>query len=606
MRRVLLALGLLGGWSPAPAQSPPRPASPVPAFGEAIVVTASLADERERDLPVSVEVIDGEALAARQVTSVAEALATAAGLAVVRSGSPGQSTSLFVRGTESDHALVLWNGVPLNNPYFGGFNWAFLPTDGVDRVEVVRGPFSALYGGDAVGAVVQVISGSEPGGTVRLEGGEDAYRRLGASAALTGRRARFHAAGHLRRGGGPFANDEFDAEELAARGEWGAGPGLSVGLLGRWNDSRTGIPFSGGLPSPERRIAWRESQLALPVSLERGRWGLEGQLSYLAYDNAFRDPDDPFGFTAADTRSTGRRARAVGSRRFGDGWLAFGGELEVERVDDRSVFGTALDGEEQTTRAGFAQLHWRSGRLTVEAGLRRDSNDAYGGQTSPRLGLQVAVGQHTRVRVSYGESFRPPSIGELFFPFTGNPGLRPEVGRTVEAGVEHERGAWRAGLTLFEVRLDNLIDFDFASLRNVNLGRTRSRGAEARLGYRGRLAAITVAGTRLDAEDLATGLPLLRRPERSASATAFLYPGDWTVSLTALAVGERDDVDPATFGRQVNPGYVRLDLGGRWRAGERWAPYARLENLLDRDYAEALGFPAPGRTVVAGLEVNPW
>ena len=146
MRKVLVLIGILGGVVPVVAQVA-QPAL----YEEAIVVTASLDDERKSDLPAAVSVIESEEIEYRQSTEVASLLASLPAMTVVQSGSPGQVTSLFTRGTKSDQTLVLWNGVELNDPYFGGFNWAFMPTEGVGRVEAVRGPFSSLYGGDAVG-----------------------------------------------------------------------------------------------------------------------------------------------------------------------------------------------------------------------------------------------------------------------------------------------------------------------------------------------------------------------------------------------------------------------------------------------------------------------
>ncbi len=137
------------------------------------------------------------------------------------------------------------------------------------------------------------------------------------------------------------------------------------------------------------------------------------------------------------------------------------------------------------------------------------------------------------------------------------------------------------------------------------MGRARSRGIEATLAWQGARLEMRAAGTLLDAEDRDSGLDLLRRPRQSASVVLTARPGDaWTVSLTGVWVGERPDVDPATFGRVANPGYTRLDLAARWQLDGRLAPYARLENLADREYAEALGFPAPRRSLVGGLAVS--
>src|SRR6185436_11776907 len=202
--------------------------------------------------------------------------------------------------------------------YFGGVsNWQLLPTEGVARIEVVRGPFSALYGSNALGGVVQVFTGSRKGGTLRLEGGENGYGRAGLAAGGDAGPVRFDVTGHVRRGDGELENSSFDSEDLMARALWTLRPGMQLGLLGRGNDSDTGIPLSGGLPTPRRTIAWQEREVAVPFRADAGPWEVEAQLSRTAFDSAFRDPDSAFG-SASDTESEGLRGRAVVTWRTGD------------------------------------------------------------------------------------------------------------------------------------------------------------------------------------------------------------------------------------------------------------------------------------------------
>jgi vitamin B12 transporter len=233
--------------------------------------------------------------------------------------------------------------------------------------------------------------------------------------------------------------------------------------------------------------------------------------------------------------------------------------------------------------------------------VRRDDNDVYGGKTSFRGGAVVSLGHGNRLRASYGEAFRAPSLGELFFPGSGNPGLQPETGESFEVGVEHASGGWRLGLTGFENRQHNLIDFDFVNFRNINVGRTRSRGAEAEIGYRKGLFDARLNGTYLKAEDRETGLSLLRRPERSANLVLTANPGVWTFNVVGRYVGPRADVDPITFVRAENGSFTRFDLAARWHALPRVSPYARVENVADQEYDEVLGFPSPRRTWIGGV-----
>jgi vitamin B12 transporter len=601
MRHILLVAGVLGGGLPVLAFAQ----TAVPTFEETLVVSASLDSEDKEDVPASVTVVDAEELEARQVHSLAEAVSLVPGVTVAQAGGPGQQTSLFLRGAESDQALLLWNGIQLNNPYFGGVsNWQFIPTDGVERVEVVRGPFSALYGSNAVGGVVQVFTGTQQGGTLRLEGGENSYGRAGLAAGTDVGPVHFDVIGHVRRGDGELDNSFHDSEDLLVRSLWSVRPGMQLGLLVRGNDSESGIPLSGGQPTPRRTITWEEREVAVPFRAEAGRWEVEAQLSQTSFDSAFRDPDSAFS-SASDTESEGSRGRAVVTYRASDRfWVAAGSEVERLEVTDSSSFGTNLDGTRQRTWAAFGQASWDVGRFLLDLGLRRDDNDQYGGETSLRAGTVVDLGGGFRARASYGESFRAPSLGELFFPFFGNPDLQPETGETWEVGIEQERDGWRFALVGFETRQRNLIDSHPVTFTAVNIGRAESRGVEAELGVKRGIFSARLNGTRLETENLDTGLPLLRRPEESANLVLTVQPAAWTFNLETRYVGDRPDLDEATFTTRNNPSYFRVDLAGQWQATERFAPYARVENVADEEYEAVLGYPSPGRTWIGGLAVE--
>lgn len=609
MRRSLVLLaGFLGGGIPVFSQTPAPAIPPVPKFEETVVVSASLDSEDRADVPASVTVLDQEELEARQVDTLSEAISTVPGLTIPQAGPPGQQTSLFVRGAESEQTLLLWNGIPLNDPYFGGANWQLIPTDGAERIEVARGPFSALYGSNAVGGVVQVFTGSRQGGTFSAEAGEDGYYRGGLAAGTDLGRLRLDVTGSLRRGDGELENSFFDGEELVARGLWTLRPGVSLGLMARANDSETGIPIVGGQPNLKGDISWEERELAVPFRADLGTWEVEALLSQTRFDSAYRDPDDPFGFTASDTESEGLRGRTVLTwRRPGDGedlWIAVGSEAERLEVTNSSTFGSNLDGAHQRTWAVFGQGSWGRGPVRLDLGVRRDDNDVYGGETSLRSGVVLDAGAGVRLRASYGEAFRAPSLGELFYPFTGNPDLQPEDSESFELGIEREAGGWRVALTGFENRQRNLIDFDYVDFRNVNVGRARSRGVEGEVGFRRGIADVRWNATWLEAEDRITGLALLRRPERSSNLVLSVRPGDWTFNVEGRYVGERPDVDPITFGRAENPDYLRVDLAARWKALSWLAPYARLQNAAGEEYQEVLGYPAPGRTLIGGVAVD--
>lgn len=593
----LLLTALAGVAAPSPQQAP------TPTYEEEIIITAAAERAERTELPVSASVIDSEEIRRRQATEVFEVLRTVPGLDVVRSGSPGKVVSLFSRGAESNQSLVLWNGLPLNDPFFGGFDWAFMPTDGVGRVEVVRGPFSSLYGSDAMGGVVQVLSDRKQGGGARVEGGSDAYGRLGVAWGDDFGSARVDVAGHARQGDGAADNDFYDSEHLMGRVEWKVGADGTLGVVARQVQAEIGIPVASGVATPRRRQDSESFQLAVPFAIDLGRWAVEATLSRSDSELVFSDPESFFSLSATDTERL--RLRAVATYRPGsDFWVAGGTEWQEDEVSNRSNFGVNLTGSSRRDTALFAQLHKALGPVRLELGVRHDDDEFFGSQVSPRGGFVVDLGETVQLFASYGEGFRAPSLGELFFPFFGNPDLEAEESRSIEAGLRFNGKRWWAGMAYFDNDFENLIDTDPLTFTAVNIGRAETSGWEVELGYRRGLVEATANVTLLDAVDLETGLQLLRRAEEKASILVAVRPQDVVVQLIGRYVGERFDLDPVTFGRAMNEDYVVADLAVTWDASEYLSPFGRIGNLGDERYEEVVGFPAPGRTWALGLEVR--
>lgn len=600
MRPLWFALGILGGAIPSFAQQAPTATTTNPVFTDEVTVTGALRETGRRELPATIEVVAQADLEKRQIVEVQSALATVPGFSVAQSGTAGHTTSLFARGTNSNHTLMLWNGVPLNDPLDGRFDFAFLSVEGVERIEVVKGPYSALWG-SALGAVVNVLTASRPGLRLDLEAGPDAYRRGSVSGRRDFGRLSLEGSGHVRRGEGELRNDFFDSDEAALRLRWAAMPSLSTQVLLRSQDSATGIPFDGARATPRRQTAFSDRQVALPVDWTGRAWLLEGLLSLNERDLAFRDPDAFFS-PRSDSRAQGQRTRLVVTRERGSGWLAGGGEWGENRVDYDDGF-AVLERQRRASTAVFVQGHRRWGRFVLDAGVRRDQDETFGGHTSPRLGGVYSRGP-LRLRASYGEAFRAPSFVDLYYPFYGNPDLEPEVARSAELGISLQAAGFEFGLAAFQNRLRNLIQGAPPTFLAANVGRARTEGLEGSLRWRRGIYAIDSTLSLLEARDLDTGAALLRRPERTATVVASAAPGPVAFTLTAIWIGERGDVDPVTFARRSNPAYRRFDVAGSWRVNGWLAPRLRVENATDEQYEEVLGFAAPRRRLVAGVGLS--
>lgn len=594
---LVVFAALLGGVTAAVAAVAQDPAP----FADSITITATGESEKAAEVPATVDVVTAAEIADRQAVQAVDLLRTIPGLELVQAGSAGKATSLFSRGTNSSHTLVLWNGIELNDPYLGGFDWSTLSTDGVERVEVVRGPFSALYGSSALGGVVQLVTRRGGGdgthlGQAGLEGGSNDYLRGGVAGGGRFGALAVDLSGHLRRGEGEVANDHYDGEEANLALDGVLGDSATLGALVRWAASDVGIPYDyAGVPTLRREQAFETTSFAVPFAWTAERWHVDAQAATAATDLAVSDPDDPF---AASRAEAGRdQSRLVVRRSFGDDFEASaGGDWDSQEVRTRDAFGPGLSDESQSTWAAFGQLSWSPGALRVDAGVRRDDNDVFGAETSAKAGIAWAISDAWRLRATYGEAFRAPSLADLYYPGFSNPDLQPEESQSYELAVEGGSGGWRTMVALFENDLDNLIEFDFATFVPQNLGRARARGVEGSLALRRGLFDGRLTATWLDAENLDTGGPLLRRPEESASLVVFVRPGSFTVGGIARYVGDRTD-----FGDVALDAYSTLDLSLAWRFAERWEPFVRVDNVLDEEYEEAAGYPAPGLGFRAGI-----
>jgi vitamin B12 transporter len=607
---LIVMPGLLAAGGPAAS----LPAIPV--THQQIVVTASGVPELVSETPAAVTVLDSEEIERSAARDLGDLLRRVPGLTLARSGSPGKLASLFIRGGSSKQTLVLFDGVEVNNPFFSGYDFGHVSTAGIARVEVVRGPYSALYGSDAVSGVINVLTRQR--GTFAsadVQAGERGLRngRIGGA----GGRDRWRASGslELRTDEGFAPND--DLEQTSAVGEirWhGASAAWSAGVRARMNEYEIGIPRvvdaagSGFVPSLDRRERADELELALPFELAHGRTQWEVLVSRTERDDAFEDPLDPFARFWAETDVETNRAGATARIRFDRHTVVAGGEWESAAVDDASSYGTNLERRRRTGSGVFledrASVPAGAGVIEVSAGARYDRFDTFGGHVSPRAAVAFRAGRQ-KVRAGWGEAFRAPAIGELYFPFFGNPELEPERSKSWEIGWDGELDAGRLSLTLFSNDFDQLIVYDNVQNRFENAGAGIAEGvelgAETLLGPSLHLAA---SWTWLRTEEEETGLSFLRRPERSGSLSARWSAAAWSFGAAIVHVGERADLtDLFPWGRVTAGSYTTADLLVERRIGEV-VPYVKLENAVDETYEEVFGYPAPGRRALVGVRMR--
>jgi vitamin B12 transporter len=577
---------------------------------EEIVVTASALPERVDETPATVTVITREDIEDRAVRDVADVLREVPGLTVARIGSSGHQTSVFTRGANPAHTLVMWNGIEINTPFFGGYDWGQFSTSGVEQIEVVRGPYSALYGSDAMAGVINILTIPTHSGLVAsVEGGGQGLLNAQLSGAYVDGGVMLSGAFESRRDDGFADNDDFDQQSANVALRWTSASHLSIGLTGRYTTYDLGVPtnlnaaLDALVPSLLRRQDGNERQLAIPIEQTLGRFSYDVLLAENRREDTLDDPGDPFGPFSQNTESVTRRARLTTRTKTAIGTIVAGAEGENTTVDDVTNFGPNFLDKKRTERSLFVEDRYTraigSNRLELSGGFRYDDYETFGSETSPRIAAAWLAGR-TKLHAAYGEAFRAPTVGELYSPFGGNVDLQAERSRSVEAGLDRYFDRGVVSLTLFHDRYRDLITN--AGFVLANVGRARARGVE--LSTQGRITPNVNGGltyTYLDTEQLDSGLQLLRRPKHSGSAFLSVRHGITELNVTLLRTGVRQDILPVLpFTRTTNDAHTTIDANVQLDLG-RFTPYVKIENVTDVEYEEVRGYVSPSRRAVVGV-----
>ncbi len=467
---------------PAQAQYPlDQPGQPTPSFSDEVTVTATGVETAVDEAPTAVTVVTRDEMDDAQSGSVAAMLRRVPGVTVVGSGDDGKLTSVFTRGTNSNQTLVMLDGVRLNSPFFGGFDWSRLSTAGLNRIEVARGPYSALWGADAVGGVINLIPHRERkkvGGRLLAEGGEYGWQRYEVSAGYASSKFDVHVSGYRRSGDGDLENSDFKGTQGLTTAGFSWGKGSRLGLVYQDLSSEIGIPFvTPSAPTPNRRQETKQRLIAIPLKWKiAAKWDLEVVASRVERDFDFQDPDDPWGYTFSNTEANTDQARLASHHTLGGHTISWGAEWREDIVTDVNPFGVSLDGVSDSYLSAFAQDNWQiGGGFRLLFGVRWDDTDTWGSKTTGRVDFGWSLADTFELRGGYGQAYRAPSLGELYAPIGGNPALEPETSNSGELGVVYTplSGHSRWQLNVFTTDIDELIEFDYLSYENVNTGKAR-------------------------------------------------------------------------------------------------------------------------------------
>jgi len=604
-----------------------------------LVISATRLPTPENELGSSVTVITGDDIARKQMRTLPDVLLDVPGLNIVQTGSPGGTTSVFIRGTNANHTKVFIDGVDVSDPSSvdGSFDLSQILTADIERVEVLRGPQSGLYGSDAIGGVINIITrkGSGPP-TIRasIEGGS--YDTFNQTAGASGSQARFDYSfdfAHFYSGstpvtpvnlvptGRPVNNDSYDNKTYSTRLGAGITDNFDVGVVARYVTTALSSTFDDfigpeAIPTDSDNREFVTRGFAHLVSFG-GIFDQTFGVGYTYYRRRFFDPNDP---SAGASYFRGDRVKIdwLGNIKIDTGsTLSLGLEHQLDEINDSPPVNASI-----SNNAGFVQLQSNfADRFFNAVSLRYDDNQSFGGQFTYRVAPALLFPETgTRIKGSVGTGFKAPSLDQLFdsfpqFGFFANPNLKPETSFGYDLGFEQDLLAKRLalGATFFHNNIKNLITFNDSFTSYINIGRATTYGVEAFAAYHPLdTVALRIDYTYTYAKDDILDEPLLRRPTNKVSLNGAWHVTDAaTVSGTLVYVGPWFDVNRAGTASGIKAsGYTIINLASSYDLGHGFAAFGRINNLLNQRFQDPLGFQHQGLAVIAGIRValdtNDW
>lgn len=557
-----------------------------PSPSDIIIVTATRTKIPLDDAIVPVAVITRENIELSLAIDLAELLRFEAGVDIGRNGGPGQTTSVFLRGTESNHTLVLIDGVRINPGTIGGAAIQHISPEVIERIEIVKGARSALFGTDAIGGVINVIT----------RRATDAHFESGAGVGSFDSQSAYLSAGN--RG---------DDSEFGITVDWQSTDGFSPRSdadIDRGYDNITANLYAA------RNIGRSE------ISLRH--WRAEGNVEYLDFFLTPVDQDFENSTTAItletsvsdaatsklivsqvqDHSRQSQSADFVESDRLSVDWQythAFtdhtmtAGLFASDENAKTLSFGAGFD-EDTAVRAAFLQDQWTHGPHRTFVALRLTNHETFGSQTSWNAEHAIEISAAWTVSAGLGRAFRAPDATDRF-GFGGDPELQPEVSNEAQLGLRFAPGGrHRVNLEVYTNTIDELIEFDFQTFTLKNIDQAEIRGAQLDYVYQGDTFSLRAGVVRQQADNRTTGSRLLRRAEESMTLSYLQDIGEHRLGISVLASGDRED-----FGGVGLAGYVLTNITGQIRLGKSWQLNARIENLFDRRYETAANFRMQSR-----------
>jgi len=581
-----------------------------------IVVTASRIEEPRSDVTQDVTVITRKEIEENGSAFVADVLRSETGLAIVQNGGPGKHASIFLRGGSPSQVVIMIDGVKVKSATTGSLNLAGILVDDIERIEIVRGAQSTLYGSEAMAGVVNIITRKGGGAlktAVSAEGGSDSTYRTTVSLSggtdwldyrLTG--SYFSTDGISAAASG---TEEDGYRNRAVSASVGIAPSerLSIRMNGRYYKDETDLDdYQWGVGMVDD-LSYRQEGEHYLLSLRGSLFLLDGyeQVLTLSTVNDDLDSDDPdTSWNNWTVESNLKTADWQHNLYLGNATIT--GGIEYRTESGKYTSSTDSYDEKIDNRAAYlnGKIRMMDRTLVLNAGLRYDDHETAGSRTTYRVSASyLFTSAGLKLRSSYATGFRAPSLNELYYPNFGNTGLKPEKSRGYDIGLEQPLlgGRLTFSATYFKQKFDDLIQYDFATFTAQNIGNAEIEGIELGL-------AMTPANgieigfdyTNMDATDLDTDTPLSRRPENKFSSSLRFGIGPVMLAGEYLYVTKVYD---SAVSRHLGS-YSLVNIRSSYRISRQFDIFARVDNLLDEEYEEAGGYGTPGRSFFGGIRAE--
>ncbi len=578
-----------------------------------IIVTASRIEEPAEDVTGSVTIITSEDIKRSNAKDITDVLRTVPELNLVQNGGPGKEASVILRGGDSRHVLVLIDGIRVNSPTTGSFDFSGILLEDIERIEIVKGPQSTVYGSEAMAGVINIITkkARKTGIELGLEAGS--YGTYSPSISLF-----TNSPSHsLRLTGSYYSTDGISAasagserdgyENTSFSGTFSLKPSERIDLTisTRYSDDRTeldGFDFMTMRAADDPNYVQRGERLLASISMRTlfiEPW--EQIIKFSQSEEKLRGSDPDTFFNNYTIKTLQRELSWQNNLYLHDNYtLTAGIDLRYEDAINEGNFDESRDSHAFYMNNKIILLK----ELIINAGLRYDHYELTGNRTTYRLGVLYNIKPlDARLRVNYGTGFRAPSMNELYYPWYGNTSLKPERSSSWEAGIEKNFFSERLLLSLTYFREDykDLIVPDPITWQATNINRAEIKGVETGLRVRFSEDITLRAGyVNLDTEDRETGERLSRRPMHRLNLELSGKRGPLSSSIYYTYTGGR--YDSAIKG--TLPPYSVVNISASYRVSNTLSTFMRIENLFDRDYEEAGGYGRPGLSIYGGIKVT--